>query len=378
MKSRKFASIALCAGKKQKTLLKTLERELRKEMKLSKALTWDDVLMVPQYSEIESRKEVDISTVLGKILLSTPVISSPMDTVTEADMVVAMSKAGGLGIIHRYNDINKQCDIVRTAKAHGALYIGAAVGATGDFEERTLALIDAGVDLICVDVAHGDHILMKKCLEKLKPITSEKSIHLMAGNIATGSALLNLADWGAESARLNVGAGSICSTRIQTGHGVTGLTTLLDCIETWERVRPQQPRPTLIVDGGIKTAGDMVKALALGADAIMCGSMLAGTDESPGEVLDMGGKKVKRYAGMASRESQHNWRGTSSAPEGISTIIPYKGSVSDIMEDITGNIRSGFSYSGAKNLCELRQNAQFIRQTGAGQVESSTHILTQR
>ena len=347
-------------------------------MKLKKALTWDDVLMVPQYSEIETRSDVSIDSVFGKILLSTPVISSPMDTVTEDEMVVAMSKAGGLGIIHRYNTIKEQCDLVRDSKMNGALYIGAAVGATGDFEERTEALIEAGVDVICVDVAHGDHILMKKCLQTLKPITEEKSVHLMAGNIATGNGLLNLADWGADSVRIGIGGGSICSTRIQTGHGVPNLTALLDCVETWERVRPDRKRPMIVIDGGIKTAGDMVKALALGADAIMCGSMLAGTDESPGEVLEVGDKKVKRYRGMASREAQNGWRGSSSAPEGISTTIPYKGSVLDIMDDIAGNIRSGFSYSGAKNLCDLRENAQFIRQTGAGQVESSTHILLQK
>ena len=189
-------------------------------MKLKEALTWDDVLMIPQYSEIESRKEVDLTTVFGKMLLTTPVISSPMDTVTEADMVVAMSKAGGFGIIHRYNTIQQQCDIVREAKMNGALYIGAAVGATGDFLERTAALIDVGVDLICVDVAHGDHILVKRCLEKLKPITTEKSIHLMAGNIATGSALLNLADWGAESVRIGIGGGCfVPGTKVRTETG---------------------------------------------------------------------------------------------------------------------------------------------------------------
>ena len=347
-------------------------------MKLKKALTWDDVLMVPQYSEIETRKDVSIQSVFGKILLSTPVISSPMDTVTEDEMVVAMSKAGGLGIIHRYNDIKEQCDLVRDAKMNGALYIGAAVGATGDYEERAAALVEAGVDLICVDVAHGDHILMKNCLQTLKPMLEEKSVHLMAGNIATGNGLLNLADWGADSVRIGIGGGSICSTRIQTGHGVPNLSALLDCVETWDRVRPDKYRPMLVIDGGIKTAGDMVKALALGADAIMCGSMLAGTDESPGDIIEVKNKKVKQYRGMASREAQNNWRGSSSAPEGISTTIPYKGSVIDIMEDIAGNIRSGFSYSGAKNLCDLRENAQFIRQTGAGMVESSTHILSQK
>lgn len=347
-------------------------------MKLKRALTWDDVLMVPQYSELETRKDVSIQSVFGKILLSTPVISSPMDTVTEDEMVVAMSKAGGLGIIHRYNDVKEQCDLVRDAKMNGALYIGAAVGATGDYEERATALVEAGVDLICVDVAHGDHILMKNCLQTLKPMLEEKSVHLMAGNIATGNALLNLADWGADSVRIGIGGGSICSTRIQTGHGVPNLTALLDCVETWDRVRPEKYRPMLVIDGGIKTAGDMVKALALGADAIMCGSMLAGTDESPGDIIEVKNKKVKQYRGMASREAQNSWRGSSSAPEGISTTIPYKGSVVSIMEDIAGNIRSGFSYSGAKNLCDLRQNAQFIRQTGAGQVESSTHILTHK
>jgi IMP dehydrogenase len=208
---------------------------------------------------------------------------------------------------------------------------------------------------------------------KLKQITSIEKKHF-TGNVHD----LTVQDDHSYTIQGTIVHNSICSTRIQTGHGVPNLTALLDCVETWERVRPQQSRPMLVIDGGIKTAGDMVKALALGAAAIMCGSMLAGTSESPGEVLDMGGKKVKQYRGMASREAQHNWRGTSSAPEGISTIISYKGSVYDIMEDIAGNIRSGFSYSGAKNLCDLRQNAQFIRQTGAGQVESSTHILTQR
>jgi len=347
-------------------------------MKLEEALTWDDVLMVPQYSEIKSRKEVDISSVFGKILLSVPVISSPMDTITEDEMVVEMSKAGGLGIIHRYNTVKEQCDIVRDAKMNGALYIGAAVGVTGDFEERTRELIEAGVDLICIDVAHGDHILTKAAIEKIKPLLQERSVHLMAGNIATGNALLNLADWGVDSVRIGIGGGSICSTRIQTGHGIPNLTALVDCVETWNRVRPDKKRPMLVIDGGIKNAGDMVKAFALGADAIMCGSILAGTDETPGEVLDVNGKKVKQYRGMASREAQNSWRGTSSAPEGISAVIPHKGSVTEIMEDLAGNIRSGFSYSGAKNLCDLRENAQFIRQTGAGMVESSTHILNRR
>lgn len=349
-------------------------------MKINNGLAWDDVLLVPQYSDIKSRSEVDITSFVGGLKLHLPIVSSPMDTVTESEMVDAMNQAGGLGIIHRYNTIEQQVELVKNVPGGAFLPVGAAIGATGDYFERAQALVEAGACVICIDVAHGDHVVVRQAMEKLKPLFFDKKVHLMAGNVATGNGLLNLDDWGADSVRVGIGGGSICSTRINTGHGVPNLTALLDCVETWERVRPQKKRPGIIIDGGIKNAGDMVKALAIGADAIMCGSLLAGTDEAPGEIIDsVDGqgrtRQVKRYRGMASREAQNSWRGKSSSPEGIATTIPYKGSVKNILEDLAGNIKSGFSYSGARNICELKEHAQFVSQTPAGQAESFTHIL---
>lgn len=344
-------------------------------MKINEGLAWDDVLLVPQYSDIKSRSEVDITSYVGGLKLTLPIVSSPMDTVTETSMVDAMNQAGGLGIIHRYNTIEQQVALVKDVPGAAFLPVGAAIGATGDYFERAQALVEAGVCVICIDVAHGDHVVVREAMEKLKPFLVEKNVHLMAGNIATGHGLLNLDDWGADSVRVGIGGGSICSTRINTGHGVPNLTALLDCVETWERVRPQKKRPGIVIDGGIRNAGDMVKALAIGADAIMCGSLLAGTDESPGEILEVNGKKMKQYRGMASREAQNSWRGKSSSPEGIATTIPYKGSVNKILEDLAGNIKSGFSYSAARNICQLKEHAQFVKQTAAGQAESFTHIL---
>ncbi len=229
-------------------------------------------------------------------------------------------------------------------------------------------LRSAGANLICVDVAHGHHQMMRECLTVLKTKFGD-SIHIMAGNVATLEAFNDLADWGADSIRVGIGGGSICSTRVQTGHGVPTLQSVFDCSGSDRDVM-------LVADGGIKTSGDIVKALAAGADAVMVGSMLAGTAETPGPIhRDTSGKEYKVYRGMASRSAQIEWRGKSSSPEGISTTIPYKGSVQDILADIAGNVKSGLSYSGARNIKELRHAAKFIKQTGAGQMESGTHIL---
>lgn len=344
---------------------------------LQTALTFDDVLLVPKMSSITSRSEVDLRINLDpKIQLSLPVISSPMDTVTEAEMAVAISKAGGLGIIHRYNSIEQQAKLVWEAKNKAAKFVGAAVGSTGDFYERTCELIKCGVDIICVDVAHGHHQNVKEAIEKIKNHPSRNSFHLMAGNVATGKAFQDLSDWGADSIRVGIGGGSICSTRLQTGFGVPNLAAIFDCVQTQAY---RSGKTKLIVDGGIKNSGDMVKAFAAGAHFVMCGSMLAGTDESPGETFtDSNGVKMKNYRGMASREAQTDWRGKSSAPEGISTFIKHKGSVVNILQDIHGNIQSGYSYAGARNFHELAGKVQFIQQTSAGMSESFTHILNKK
>jgi len=293
-----------------------------------------------------------------------------MDTVTEYAMAYAMHDNGGLGIIHRYNSVEEQARVVgyMSDETEGSGIIGAAIGVTGDYQERASELVKAGANVLCVDVAHGHHHMM---LEALKHLKAEHggNVHIMAGNVATGEGARDLANWGADSVRVGIGGGSICSTRLVSGHGVPTFQTIVDCVEYG------CPVP-IIADGGMKTSGDVVKALAAGADFVMLGSMLAGTDQAPGQVFDNGNKKYKVYRGMASSEAQVNWRGKTSTPEGISTTIPYKGDVNNILADLRGGIQSGMSYSGARTIVELQSKAQFIRQTPAGQAESYTHILS--
>jgi len=345
---------------------------------MQEVLSYDDVLLVPQYSDIRTRKEVDIFSNLGKgIALELPIISSPMDTISETNMAVAMTSCGGTSIIHRYNTIEKQAQLVKNVCSFIGINflpriennIGAAIGITGDYLERAATLLDAGVDFLCIDVAHGHHIVMKEALNKLRKTCSD-NFHIMAGNVATLKGINNLADWGADSVRCNIGGGSICSTRIQTGHGMPGLQTIMECAKTDRDV-------AIIADGGIRNSGDIVKALAAGAHAVMCGSLLSGTDETPGKILeDADGLYWKSYRGMASKEAQVNWRGKYSSFEGVSTRVPYRGSVRSVLEDLERGIRSGLSYSGARSLLELQAKAQFVRQTHSGLSESHTHIKT--
>jgi|TARA_B100000900_G_C20576174_1_gene715414 IMP dehydrogenase len=334
-------------------------------------LSYDDVLLVPQYSDIRSRSEVSTETDLGNgLILRLPIIASPMDTISEAAMAVSLGNAGGAAIIHRYNGIENQSRMINIATEVGnkGINIGAAVGISGDFIERAQSLIDSGATFLCVDVAHGHHILMKEAIASIRKAVGD-GVHIMAGNIATLEGINDLADWGADSIRCNIGGGSICSTRVQTGHGVPGLQTIIDCAKTDRNV-------TIIADGGIRNSGDMVKAFACGADAVMCGSLLAGTDETPGKVTeDANGSRWKTYRGMASKEAQVSWRGNYSSYEGVSARVPYRGSVVKIIEDLERGIRSGFSYSGARNLTEFQSVAEIVKQTPAGMGESRTHII---
>ena len=329
---------------------------------------FDDVLLTPKYSDIKSRSEVNLRTKLSStISLDLPVVSSPMDTVTESRMAIAMQRAGGLGVIHRYNTIERQTELVKLA-ASGIDTVAAAIGVTGDFLERAQETVAAGADVVCVDIAHGHHVMMKDALKKLRSYFPGE-LHIMAGNVATLQAFDDLADWGASSIRVGIGGGSICSTRIVTGHGVPTLQSVLDCSLSRHDVK-------IIADGGIKTTGDIVKSIASGADFVMVGSMLAGTNETPGAVLETpGGEKYKEYRGMASKKAQHSWRGKSSTPEGVATTVPYKGSVKHALQDIDGGLRSGLSYSGARTIKEFQNKASLILQSGASQLESNTHIL---
>ena len=336
-------------------------------------LSYDDVLLLPQYSDIRSRAEIDISTDIGNdLLLNLPIVASPMDTISEAPMANMMSQHGGIAIIHRYNTIEEQVHELTLAHSlarHNPIQVGAAIGVTGNYLERAKSASTAGASFLCIDVAHGHHLLTKEALKALRKLLGD-AYHLMAGNIATLEALNDLADWGANSVRCNIGGGSICSTRVQTGHGKPGLQTIFDCAQTDREV-------AIIADGGIRNSGDIVKALAAGAHAVMCGSLLSGTDETPGKVFEeANGSRWKDYRGMASKEAQVNWKGKYSSFEGVATRVPYRGSARSILADLEGGIRSGFSYSGARSLKEMHLKARFVQQTSAGQSESNTHILS--
>ena len=339
----------------------------------AKGLAYDDVLLVPQYSDIKSRREIHIGNTLTThrdghytCALDLPIIASPMDTISENEMGIAMWQEGGLAIIHRYNTIQEQLDIIDDV-IYASANAAAAIGTSGDYLERARALIGGGVKILCVDVAHGHHILMKEALTSLRQEFGDQ-VHIMAGNVATLEGYNDLVDWGADSVRCNIGGGSICSTRIQTGHGVPGLQTIIDCARS-DRGAP------IVADGGIRNAGDIVKALAAGADFVMLGSLLSGTDETPGDVINTREGKFKSYRGMASKDAQIEWRGKTASLEGIATTVTCKGSVQNVLLELARGIRSGLSYSGARSIGELQQKAKFMRQTGSGQTESSTHIL---
>ena len=340
---------------------------------MRRAICFDDVLLVPKMSDIETRTDIDVSTNLGGDLhLSLPIVSAPMDTVTGPEMAAAMHEAGGLGILHRYNTIDEQAELVKQLLLRSpTAKFGAAIGITGDFYERAEALRDVGCRVFCLDVAHGHHSLMRDALTTLRGDFGD-GVHLMAGNIATIGGFNNLVHWGADSVRVGVGGGSICSTRVQTGHGVPTLQSVMDCAASQHAGEVK-----IIADGGIKNSGDMVKALAAGADAVMCGSLLAGTDETPGMTLraDDGSPPLKIYRGMASREAQKAWRGKVGSVEGVSTTIPIKGCVRDVLHDLEWGIRSGLSYTGARDLIELYNRAEFLEQSSASQMESSPHAL---
>ena len=340
-------------------------------MKLREGLAYGDVLLEPQYSTIRSRQEVSVASILRgngpTTKLGIPIIASPMDTISEEEMGVAMWQEGGLAVVHRYNTITEQASILDGIIVSAGCNAAAAIGTSGDYLERASALYETGVRILCVDVAHGHHLLMKTALAELRATFGDK-VHIMAGNIATLEGYNDLVDWGADSVRCNIGGGSICSTRIQTGHGVPGFQTIIDCAKS-------DRRASIIADGGIRNSGDIVKALAAGADFVMLGSLLAGTDETPGNIINTRDGKYKSYRGMASKDAQMNWHGKTASLEGIATTVPCRGSVDDVLDDLARGIRSGLSYSGARNIRELQAKARFIKQTTSGQLESATHIL---
>lgn len=474
-------------------------------MEFKEGLTFDDVLLVPKYSDITSRSQTNLSTKLSRnISLNIPFVSANMDTVTESAMAVAMARAGGIGIIHRFLTIKEQANEVLKVKRSGSVMIenpyvihldktvqdainyaeekeisgllvidsnsklvgivtdrdllfetdthlikdimtkdvvtakpgvsldeakkilhkhrieklpitdesgfikglitskditniedypsaskdkkgrplvGAAVGVKGDFMERTESLLEAGVDVLVVDIAHGHSENAINTIRNIKKAFPK--CELIAGNIATAQGAEDLIKAGVDAVKVGVGSGSICITRVITGSGVPQLTAVLDCA----KIGKDYGIP-IISDGGTRTSGDATKALAAGASSVMVGSMLGGTDESPGTVLTKNGKRFKIYRGMASlgaslgRKSKET--GSISfdedlndfVAEGVEAMVPYKGTVTDILKQLTGGVRSGLSYCGAHTIPQMQANAEFIKMSGAGFAESQPHDVS--
>ena len=302
------------------------------------------------------------------IKLEIPIISAPMDTVTEYMMAEAMHENGGLGIIHRFNTIAKQLDLCRLS----SFKCGAAIGVKeNDVFHRVESLHKSGIKLFCIDVAHGHHENVRNTIKLIKKEYG-KNIHLMVGNVATYLGAHDLASWGADSIKVGLGGGSICATRVNTGHGIPTFQSILDCSQIKEKFDVK-----IIADGGHRYTGDIIKSLAIGADFVMLGSMLAGTSETPGSIITNdfdSNQRYKIYRGMASSEAQYDFNKDIRSNEGISVKIPFKGHVKDILDNIKLNLSSGLSYSGAKDIKELQYYATFVKQTNAGITESSTHI----
>ena len=475
-------------------------------MEFKEGLTFDDVLLVPKYSDITSRSQTNLSTKLSRnISLNIPFISANMDTVTESAMAVVMARAGGIGIIHRFLAIQEQANEVLKVKRSGSVIIenpytinqdktvqdainyaeekevsgllvvdsdsklagivtdrdllfetnattlikdvmtkdvvtakpgtspeeakeilhkhrkeklpivdesgsikglitskditniedypsaskdkkgrplvGAAVGVKGDFLERTEALLDAGTDVLVVDIAHGHSENAINTVRNIKKAFPD--CELIAGNIATAKGAEDLINAGVDAVKVGVGSGSICITRVITGSGVPQLTAVLDCA----KIGRDHGIP-IISDGGTRTSGDATKALAAGASSVMVGGMLGGTDESPGTVLTKNGKRFKVYRGMASLGASlgRNSKETGSisfdddlndyVAEGVDAMVPYKGTVTDILKQLTGGVRSGLSYCGAHTILQMQDNAEFIKMSRAGFAESQPHDVS--
>ncbi|WP_136718010.1 guanosine monophosphate reductase [Halorientalis salina] len=336
---------------------------------LRTGLSYGDVLLVPQRSPVDSRSDVDLSTNLTPAIeLDTPLVSAAMDTVTEAELASSLGQAGGVGTIHRFLTVEQQAEAVADVAADG-VPVTAAVGIDEDYVGRVEAIVEAGVDAVVVDVAHGH---LERTLNAVADIRGEfPDIEIVAGNVATPAGVEDLAAAGADCVKVGIGPGSHCTTRKVAGAGVPQLTAVDDCAEVAEDLGV-----TICADGGIRTSGDAVKALMAGADTVMMGSLFAGTEEAPGETIEVDGVRYKRSRGMATTtaaEERGDKEENVTADEGVEGLTPYKGEVADVAEEFCAGIKSGLSYCGGHTIPEARANAEFMRVAGSAKEREGAH-----
>ncbi len=340
---------------------------------ISRGYSFDDVLISPKYNKIISRRDVNFQTKVTKNYnLDIPILIANMDTTCESKMAIAIGRLGGLGIIHRFMTIDEQAKEIEKVKEN-KLIAAAAIGIK-DYENRVKVLAKIGVNILVLDVAHGHSKRTGKTLDYLKK--NYPQIDIMVGNIATKDAAEYFISKKADAIKIGIGPGSMCTTRIMAGAGVPQITAIMDAYEA------SQNRVPLCADGGMKNSGDIVKAIGAGADCIMSGSFFAGTDESPGKIINIKGQKYKEYRGMASYLAtikKMNLDGQKIKEvvhvEGEITKVKYRGSIVPIVNKLLGGLASGMTYMGAKNIENLKGKADFIEISNAGYNESIAHGL---
>lgn len=347
------------------------------------ALTYDDIQLVPGFSNVKSRKDINLRTLVSRRYgLLRPIVASPMDTVCETEMAYKMAAMGGVGCIHRFMSIKEQGDSVQRLlqkmyadEYWGVMYddwhaeikavpVMAAIGVQEEDKERAKVLVESGANVLLIDVAHGHHQNVKEMIGWCKTNLPE-NVDIIAGNIATEQAAIDLQEWGADGLRVGIGGGSLCTTRVKTGFGVPNVTALEDIVKV--------ANVPVMADGGIRGSNDISKALAIGASSVMLGSLLAGTEESPGDIIEKGNSLYKRYRGSASLETKMAHGQESRNIEGESTLIPYKGGVKFVINGLIDGVKSALSYAGANSLNEF--SPEYVIVTNAGLIEGKPHLL---
>ena len=356
---------------------------MTREDKFAKeGLTFDDVLLIPARSDILPTAVSTETRLTNEIRLDIPILSAAMDTVTDARLAIALGRLGGLGVIHRNLTVADQAEEVRRAKDADVL-VGAAVGVAGDADERAAALVGAGVDVIVVDTAHGHSAAVVRMVEKVK---ARHRVEVIAGNVATAEGTEELIAAGADCVKVGMGPGAICTTRIVAGAGMPQITAVFDCADAADR-----HGIPIIADGGIQQSGDIAKAIGAGASTVMLGGLLAGVDESPGEVIDTADGRHKSYRGMGSMGAMQARAGQKTGasrdrygqqdigefsklvPEGVEAHVKSVGPLEPFLHQLCGGLRAGMKYVGAATVEDLRTKAMFVRISGAGLRESHPH-----